>query len=184
MKEVYMLSAEKLFKKYFAPLCHFAWQLTGDKMKAEDVVQDVFVAFLEHEHVVAKADVAIKNYLYSSVRNACYNLERDAKIEDRYFLLNPWNPIEESTTIAKMIRSEVMNEVYHIVAAMPKACRKIFQLGYLEGWSNAKIAEELRLSINTVKTQKRRGLKILKMKLSPDFFSVWMLLMDVVCGWD
>jgi len=180
MEEVYMLSAEKLFKKYFAPLCHFAWQLTGDKMKAEDIVQDVFVAFLEHKHGVARADNAIKNYLYSSVRNACYNIGRDARIEGRYFSLNPWSPIEESTVVAQMIRSEVMNEVHHIVAAMPKACRKIFQLGYLEGWSNAKIAEKLQVSINTVKTQKKRGLKILKIRLNPEFFGVWIVLVTAV----
>lgn len=175
MKEVYLFSADKLFRKYYARLCHFAWQLLGDEVMAEDVVQDAFAAFLERRHMVADKDAAIKSYLYTSIRNACHNVGRDAKIEERYFRLNPQVVEEDSTVINKMIRSEVMNEVYMVITAMPQGCQRIFRLGYLEGWSNAKIAEKLQVSINTVKTQKQRGLKLLKGRISPELLGVFLL---------
>lgn len=175
MEETYLLSAEKLFKKYYARLCHFAWQMLGDSAMAEDVVQDAFTFFLERQHLIANNDTAIKKYLFTSIRNACYNVSRTAGIEERYFRLNPAITIEESPVINNIIRSEVMNEVHSIITAMPKGCQKIFRLGYLEGWSNSKIAEELQVSVNTVKTQKQRGLKMLRSKLNPEFFGLFML---------
>ena len=175
MGKIYSPSAEKLFREYYARLCYFAWQALGDKELAEDIVQDAFMAFLEHQDFVAHHEVAIKNYLYTSVRNACYNVSRDAKIEERYFQLNPSVTIDESSVINDIIHSEVMNEVYVIINSMPEGCQRIFRLGYLEGWSNSEIAEKLQVSINTVKTQKQRGLKILKGKLNPELLGIFML---------
>lgn len=175
MKEVYLLPTDKLFRKYYARLCHFAWQLLGDEMMAEDIVQDAFAALLERRHLIADKDIAIKNYLYTSIRNACHNVGRNAKIEERYFRLTPLVTMEESTIINNIIRSEVMNEVYEIITTMPKGCQQVFRLGYLEGWSNSKIAEKLQISINTVKTQKQRGLKLLKGKLNPELLGVFVL---------
>jgi len=175
MEEVYLLSADELFRKYYARLCHFAWQLLGDEVMAEDIVQDAFTEFLERRHAVADKDAAIKNYLYTSIRNACYNVGRDAKIEERYFRLNPLVMMEESAIVNKIVRSEVMHEVYTIITTMPRACQQIFRLGYLEGWSNAKIAEKLQVSVNTVKTQKQRGLKLLKGKLNPELLGIFVL---------
>ena len=74
MKEVYLFSADKLFRKYYARLCHFAWQLQGDEAMAEDIVQDAFAGFIERRHKIADKDIAIKNYLYTSIRNACHNV--------------------------------------------------------------------------------------------------------------
>lgn len=174
MKEVYLFSADKLFRKYYARLCHFAWQLLGDEVMAEDIVQDAFAGFIERRHTVADKDIAIKNYLYTSIRNACHNVGRDARIAERYFRLSPPVMTEESV-IHHIIRSEVMNEVYMIITTMPKGCQRIFRLGYLEGWSNAKIAEKMAVSINTVKTQKQRGLKLLKGKLGPELLGMLLL---------
>ena len=175
MKEVYLLSADRLFRKYYPRLCHFAWQLLGDAVMAEDVVQEAFTAFLERRGKVADHDAAIKNYLYMSVRNACINVGRDAKIAERYFRLNPLETMEDAAVVNRIIHAEVMNEVYSIITDMPEGCQRVFRLGYLEGWSNARIAEVLQVSINTVKTQKQRGLKLLKGKLSPELWGVLLL---------
>lgn len=172
---MYSSSAEKLFRAYYARLCHFAWQALGDRERAEDIVQDAFMSFLEHQDLVAQNEIALKNYLYTSVRNACYNVGRHTKIEERYFQLNPAVTIEESAIINDIIHSEVMNEVYAIITSMPQGCQRVFRLGYLEGWSNSEIAEKLQVSINTVKTQKQRGLKILKTKLNPELLGIFML---------
>ena len=168
MKEVYLLSADQLFRKYYPRLCHFAWKLLGNEVQAEDIVQEAFTSFLERRHTIADNDTAIKNYLYTTVRNACINVGRDAKITERYFRLNPLETIVDSPVIDQLIHTEVMHQVYTIITTMPQGCQRIFRLGYLEGWSNAKIAETLQVSINTVKTQKQRGMKLLKGKLSPE----------------
>src|SRR5690606_21592529 len=138
-----MLSVEKLFKEYYTRLCHFAWQLLNDKDAAEDVVQDAFMVYWNNRDTIIDNDVAIKNFLYAAVRNACYNEARREKITQRFQLLHQIEELEESQVLANIIRSEVMVEIYGIMQSMPAGCQEVFRLGYLEGLSNTEIAEQL-----------------------------------------
>lgn len=172
-----MLSVEKLFKEYYTRLCHFAWQLLNDKDMAEDVVQDAFMVYWNNKDTILDNEVAVKNFLYASVRNACHNIIRREKVTQRFQLLHQVEEMEESQVLANIIRSEVMVEIYRIVRSMPLGCQEIFRLGYLDGLSNAQIAEQLDISINTVKTQKQRGLKLVKGKLNPELFALLLFLL-------
>jgi|SRR5690606_915708 len=179
MNKVYAFSVEEVFKRYYPRLCHFAWQLLHDKDIVEDVVQDAFLAYWNNKDAIADHDTAIKNFLYTSVRNFCYNIIRREKTTQRFQLLHREEEQEESQVLAKIIRSEVMDEIYKIVQSMPAGCQKVFRLGYLEGLTNPQIAEKLDISVNTVKTQKQRGLKIIKGKLNPEMF---LFLVAILVG--
>jgi len=168
---------ELLFKKYYARLCHFAWKLVGDKLVAEDVVQDAFCSYFDQKDRISDDESAIKNFLYSAVRFACYNLYRKEKVEERYWLLNPIVEGEESKVEHEIIFSEVIADVHRVVAEMPNSCQHVFRLGYLEGLSNLEIAKELQISVNTVKTQKQRGMKTLLAKLNPEFLALFILFL-------
>lgn len=172
-----MLSVEKLFKEYYARLCHFAWQLLDDKDMAEDVVQDAFMVYWNNKETIIDNDIAVKNFLYAAVRNACYNVVRREKVTQRFQLLNPMEELEESQVLTNIIRSEVMVEIYKIIQSMPSGCQQVFRMGYLDGLSNAEIAEQLDISVNTVKTQKRRGLKLVKGKLNPELFTLLLMFL-------
>src|SRR5690606_12419568 len=171
-----MLQVEEIFKEYYTRLCHFAWQMINDKDMAEDVVQDAFMVYWHNRETVKDNPVAVKNFLYSAVRNACHNIIRREKVTQRFQLLHQVEEMEESQVLANIIRSEVMVEIYRIVQSMPAGCREVFRLGYLDGLSNAQIADQLNLSVNTVKTQKQRGLKLIKGKLNPELFALLLFL--------
>lgn len=166
---------EELFKRYYTRLCHFAFQLLEEKDMAEDIVQDSFLAFWNSSSQIANDPIAIKNYLYSSVRNACYNLHKRSKIKERYLQVQSSNELEEPKVLQAMIRAEIMNEIYQAIQTLPDSCRQIFRMGYLEGLSNPKIAEALGISINTVKTQKQRALKVLRTSLNPEALMALLL---------
>jgi len=169
---------EQIFRTYYPRLCHFAWQMTHDAARAEDIVQDAFMNYWDNRQAVADDEVAIKNYLYSTVRNACFNVSRHEKVIDRYLTLHQEDLTEESTVLADIIRAEVMDEVYRIVQSMPEGCQQVFRMGYLEGMSNQKIAEQLKISVNTVKTQKQRGMKIIKGKFDPGLLALVVFYAD------
>ncbi len=172
-----MENTEILFKRYYSRLCHFAWQLLDDKSMSEDIVQNVFVAFIDSRPHISEEESAIKNFLYSAVRHACYNNIRHHKVEKRFFENNPMQEVEEQTVLHKIIRAEAMDEIYKALSELPEACQQIFRLGYLEGLSNPKIAKKLNISVNTVKTQKQRGLKVLKEKIKPELFVLILLFL-------
>jgi RNA polymerase sigma-70 factor (ECF subfamily) len=93
-----------------------------------------------------------------------------------------WNVVgftEEDNTALElnMIHSELIQEIYKIIEQMPTSCQQVFRLGYLEGLSNLEITKELQISINTVKTQKQRGMKMLLKRLNPEFIPLVIFLL-------
>lgn len=165
-------SSAYLFKQYYRVLCHYAWQYTADIELAKDVVQDVFESVHHRRKSLLhdKEELYIKNYLFLAVRNSCLNTQRKKKNEALYWEKTTFNEAEDNTVELMIMRSEVMERILVIVETLPESCRMIFKKSYIEGFSNLELAEELQISVNTIKTQKQRALKVLKSKLSPDLF--------------
>lgn len=168
---------EKLFRLHYKSLCHFAWKIVADVSVAEDLVQDAFIAFYREEKRTLDNEIAIKNFLYSSVRFACYNHLRHEKVKQRYWNVVGFTEEDDQALELNIIHSEVIQEIYRIIEEMPHACQQIFRLGYLDGLSNLEITQKLQVSVNTVKTQKQRGMKMLLKKLNPEFIPLIIFLL-------
>ena len=149
---------EVIFKEYYGSLCYFASRFLKDEEVIEDLVQDVFITLLEKK-MFFQSEIHLKNFLYLSIRNSCLNYIRSTRSKDRY--------------IASL--TEIHRELAAAVEKLPEECRKVFQLCYFQGLDNESAAQELGLSVNTVKAQKARGKKILRENLK-DILSLLMLL--------
>lgn len=162
-------------------LCHYAWQYLHDEELSKDLVQDVFVSFHQVEFTSDFKDNEdyLKNYLYLSVRNACFSLLKKKRVRDRFSKEQSFEQESEQMIELNIIRSEVLEIVYKAIESLPDSCQLIFKKTYLEGFSNIEVAEELNISINTVKTQKQRGMKALKAKLNPDIIALFLLLIKI-----
>ncbi len=175
MESEHALTPKELFQHYYPRLCHFAWQFLRDDQQVQDVVQDTFLAFWDRRPALADNAIAIKNYLYTTVKHACFNIKRHRKTVERYQAAHPVQESEEPPVLDELIRSEVMAHIYAIMEKMPDACKEIFRMGYLEGYSTAEISELLGLSVSTVKTQKYRAVKLIKSNLNPEFFAIFSI---------
>lgn len=161
---------EELFRAHFRALCHYAFQWVRDSAVAKDVVQDSFVSYWNRRDEVSTHPSAIRNFLYTSVRNGCLNSLRHTRIVGQYRDQQEANPAEEAQVEQAIIRSEVLAHIYQAIESLPEGCRRISRMGYLEGLKNREIAQRLGVSINTVKTQKKRGLELLRLRLDPKYF--------------
>lgn len=74
----------------------------------------------------------------------------------------------ERSHLHEMIRAEVIRDLHRVMETLPGQCQKVIRLSYLEGLNNAEIAQQLSLSVQTVKNHKLRGLAILRKSLKPD----------------
>ena len=87
---------------------------------------------------------------------------RHQNVESRY--------IEEALTANRFLsddsfqKEEVFRLLFKQIDLLPERCREIFLL-HLEGYDNDAIAKKLSLSIETVKTQKKRAMKTLRNNL-------------------
>ncbi len=149
-----------IFEKYHTRLCYFATSLLPLNDAAEDVVQEAFIKLWQKKEHFSDFP-AIKSFLYTTVKNRCLNIRKHDKVVKKYGdLLHEEK--EEPDTMEKMIESEVLEKLNQAIQELPAGCRNVMQLGYFKGLKNKEIAEKLQVSINTVKTQKKRGLQLLR----------------------
>ena len=166
----------ELFGKYYKALCYYAWDMVKDTDVAEDLVQDAFTAYWNHRDDVANEEQSIKAFLYSSIRNAVFNRNRHQKVVDKYFSRLGLTELEEADYDRKIITAEFYAELNRILSTLPAGCRQVFHLSYMEELSNQQVADELHISINTVKTQKQRALKVIRQNLNPEFMVLFLTL--------
>ncbi|MXV17347.1 RNA polymerase sigma-70 factor [Hufsiella ginkgonis] len=166
-----MTDIKDLFNKYYGRLVHFSYQIVEEKAVAEDIVQDMFIRYWDRKEPLINNEASLKSYFYTSVRNASLNSVRHNKVTEQYRKQQDPAPVQEAVLQA-IIRSEVFAELYGAIAKLPEACRQISLKSYLEGMKNHEIALELGISVNTVKTQKQRALKLLRIYLRPELLSL------------
>ena len=150
-----------LYKKYYGLIVLYAYKLTNDHAMAEDIVQDIFISIWKNRVQFAN-DRSIPFYLYRSVRNYYVNHRlhpRSRQIEiDEEALINYCDYDDPNTLF---MEEEIYTFMFEAIDQLPKRCREVM-LKVLEGKKNMEIAVEMSLSIETVKTQKKRGIDILR----------------------
>jgi RNA polymerase sigma-70 factor (ECF subfamily) len=157
---------ESLFLENHSRLCYFAYKIVGNQALAKDIVQDCFIKCW-HQCPYLSGESSMKAYLYQSVRNASLNALRHAEVEKRYASQEALKP--EATSDHRLdliIRSELLGEIHRAIEGLPPGCRQVLKLAYFDSLKNEEIAKALGISVNTVKTQKARALKLLQVKLS------------------
>jgi RNA polymerase sigma-70 factor (family 1) len=156
------------YHEYFRPLLHYALSILHEQNLAEDVLEDCFVKLWEKRLTVESA-ATIKPYLYTAVRNTCFNLLNREKHKSRYIthFKNTQEQFETDVT-HRIIISESMQQVYKAIETLPPKQRKLIKMIYLEEKKLKEVASELNLSLSTVKNQKAKAIQLLKEQL-PNF---------------
>jgi RNA polymerase sigma-70 factor (family 1) len=170
------IGLDALFKEFYDRLIYFSFQLIKDKEQARDIVQDAFIKYWHQKETVIPNKIAIKNFLYSTVRNASLNNIRHNKVMEGYIQHLGTAEPEEAPVIDAIIAAEVMAELQSSLQSLPENYRVISIMGYFDGKKNQEIADELDMSVNTVKKQKQKALQLLRLKLSPEMFMLLMAL--------
>jgi RNA polymerase sigma-70 factor (family 1) len=171
-----------VFKLYNRPLRYFAEQLTGDRQEAEDIVAETFIK-LWKRHPHFETALNIRAFLYITARNACLDfLNYTKKQHERKKELTYLSSDDEQPIIHTMIKAEILGEIYREIEQLPTECKKVFKMSYLEGLRNQEIADQLNLSVHTVKNQKARAIKLMRVRLNISQL-ILFLLSVVSCQW-
>ena len=153
---------EVVFKKYYQPLVMFVVRHVGNEDVAKDIVQDIFFKLFESSHSLPD-NFQLKSWFYRVARNAAVDYLRHLQVEDKYKFL--------------MIDEQVYAKVNLAIESLPEQCRLIIKLNVLEGKKYQEIAEELGITINTIRTQVSRGYKKLRDILSEEVDSSVLFFM-------
>jgi RNA polymerase sigma-70 factor (family 1) len=158
-------SFNQVFDEYFNALCAFSNKYLADQSATEDIVQDLFIAFWEHnkdfEHINA-----VKAFLYTSARNKCLNYLKHQVVLQKHQSGLIYELESEQFFTRHVIEEDAFNRLYSEIHQLPLSSQNIMLLA-LKGLKNREIATEMNISENTVKTQKKIAYAKLKHKLDP-----------------
>jgi RNA polymerase sigma-70 factor (ECF subfamily) len=149
-------------------LCLYGYKMLSDQALVKDVVQEAFL-ILWSKRAEFTTLLGTKSYLYSIVRNKIINhirKEHPLSLED--------NQVEEEVVDNQISKEEAYKLVKEAVAKLPGQTRNVVELTISEH-SNAEIAESLGITINTVKTLKKRGYAKLREMLKDNIYILLLL---------
>ncbi len=151
-------SFQSIYKEYYEPLVRFAESYVVRQDVAEDIVQEVFVNMWEKE-LYFLSQAALSSYLYTSVKNSAFDFLKHQEVENRF--VETVHSDSEVSNWESQLDEDMLNLLFKSIDQLPERCREIFLL-HLDGFSNDEIATKLNLSVLTVKTQKKKAMKILR----------------------
>ncbi len=155
---------EQVFHQYYGVLCSLAKRYMKDSDMSEEMVCQVFFHLWENRSHL-EVDSSLKNYLIRSVHNRCLNALRHQKVVQKHaedFTLDDSAGVELETPHDFAQQSEIESIIKRVVDSLPEQCRRIFIMSREENLSHKEIADQLQVSVNTVKTQLSRGTNRLK----------------------
>lgn len=172
---------ERFFKDNYKHLCLYAFGFLKDMDASEEIVQDVFVNLWKK-----RKDISIstnpKSYIYTSVKNLCFNQIKHLKHVDSYMQYNHHNiQLQEQIESDVMVANEMQQKISDSINNMPTERKKIFLLSRNQGLKYREIADQLNISVKTVENQMGKALKYLRAELGEYmtiFIFVILFLLD------
>lgn len=152
-----------LYSRYWKQVFNQAYKRLGDETYSQDIAQDVFFQLWTR----GKQSV-IENlpaYLFVSVRNGVFrHFEKESKYASLSDVALEIETLHERPD-SKVLYTEFLKSFGELVDSLPAQQRTIFRMRYEEGLSTQQIADELDLSVKTVRNHLGRALATLRESL-------------------
>lgn len=154
---------ERLFRLYSREMYYFAMGLVNNRQVAEDAVQEGFVYIWTHRDRLDPAR-EIGGYLRECVKNYILNYFRHQRVRSCHEqeIIREQLFLHESSPDM----TEQLELIRQVINSLPENCRKIFVMAVIEGRGYARVAEEMELSVNTVKSQIRIAYRKIRSSLN------------------
>lgn len=164
---------KKLFDSFFVSSCAFVNRYIQEHEAVEDVVQETFIQIWEKRGIYTDM-VYFKAYLFKALRNnALYYLRQYQENEE----VDPSIEDNSDNILNAIIEEEVHREIIRAIDKLPTERRRIVEMS-MGGCSQEEIAEKLHVSINTIKTQKRKAYAFLREELK-NLFIFFLVIMNL-----
>jgi RNA polymerase sigma-70 factor (family 1) len=165
----------EIFNRYNSLLFVHAFKKLQNREEAKDVVQEIFVkVWATREDFMPKNNLA--GYLYTCVHHKILDLFARQRTTNNYigFLQQFLDESKDSTD--HLIREKQLSAIIEReIAALPPKMREVFELSRKKQLSHKEIASHLNISEETVKSQVKNALKILRVRLGMISFLFFLI---------
>jgi len=157
----------ELYDRYQRVVYGMAARITGDRMLAEDVVQEAFLAIWRSAPSFVKERASARPWILTIAHRRAVDIRRRRRLTTQL-------PDQELQTPAQLISPDVWPQVDQqldadairtALASLPAAQREAIELAYFGGLSQHEIAQRTAAPLGTVKSRVRLGLTGLRRNL-------------------
>lgn len=168
-----------IFDHYYALMGAIAYEYVEDYYVSQNIVEDVMMSIWEKRDQL-NISTSIKSYLLTSVRNRCIDHLRSQSREAEVFSIESEIGssscyIPDQEMFEQIVLSELETKIEEIIQSMPEECKQVFLLSRYGEKSYAEIADELHISVNTVKYHIKKALCLLREGLKDYILTVTAL---------
>lgn len=161
----------------FAPMLYrYLIHLTGEASLAEDLLQDTWMKVMEHIDRY-KPEYSFKSWLYAIARNCAIDLWRRQSREGRITIHwgdegddspDPLNQIPDHAPLAldQLEEEQAQAMMEKVLPNLPHHYREALILRFHEEMPLEEMAHVLKTPLSTVKTRVRRGLELMRQRLT------------------
>ncbi|AXY73771.1 RNA polymerase sigma factor [Paraflavitalea soli] len=155
-----------IYNRFYSTLRYFSQRLTCQKREAEDIAVETFVKLYRlcgnFENVAN-----IRAFLYVTARNACYDYlsyshRRPAYEKELHtdFAEQEIYPLKD-----EIDNTNALKAIFEAIERLPEECGKVFKLAYVQGFKTTDIVRLLAIPEQTVRSHRRRSVKLLRIDL-------------------
>jgi RNA polymerase sigma-70 factor, ECF subfamily len=159
---------EVLFDRHGGPAFSLAYRMCGSRARAEDVVQEAFLALWRAGARYDPSRGSVRTWVLSVVHNrAIDTFRREAprmaqSLEEGSVADRVASPDLTEVIVERRAESDRIRGALH---ELPDEQRQVIELAYFGGFTHQQIAEMLALPAGTVKGRMRLGLSKLRISL-------------------
>ncbi|WP_343586167.1 RNA polymerase sigma-70 factor [Flavobacterium sp.] len=156
---------DELYFRYRDLLVRFVYLRMKSIAISEEIVQEVFTSIWERRKTIM-IQKSFAAYIYTSVRYMTLDYIKSHEVTDQYIQevldkntasQTSYNAIEDS-----IYYDELQKAVDKAASLLPKKSKEVFILSRVKHYTNKEIAEELNVSIETVKYHITYSLKFMR----------------------
>lgn len=161
----------RIFHDLYQTLCFYGNTITGDQAVSEEIAATSFLKVWERRSEFQHF-LSLKSYLYTTVRNASIDWlrKKQSEAKARMGMVSALE-VTERTRLEQLVIAETYRELYTGINKLPAQCRQIITMIFIDGKSTKEIAKELNITVDNIRVQKARGLKLLRQSVHHLHFS-------------
>lgn len=159
-----MLAIEKVIEEYGDYLMRVAYLYVKNEATAEDVVQDVFIAFYEKQ-AQYRGESSLKTYLVRMTVNRCHDHLRSWKHKRVVLFEKVTGKNSQMTPERQYIEATEKRDLVDVLFTLSVLYREVILLYYYEEMSTVEIADVLNCPESTIRTRLQRARKQLKNRM-------------------
>ncbi len=148
-----------LYDRYGEAVYRLALRILGESTEAEDLTQEIFLAFLRGDKYDSNRGSIIV-FLLTMTRSRAINRLHQKRSQER-LLQRCQRSTPDSTQnnlMDKVSLGEIAEIVREALQELPVNQQEVLKMAYYDGLSQSEITKKLNIPLGTVKTRSRQGL--------------------------